>query len=406
MRLSLLRLGDRRYRFVWSSHPPADRRLVDPGSFRRAGVDLRRPDARPASAVETNPPIPRLHRLARRAGFTRGGGLLGAGVWRASRRPPRWTETVARLERGGGIGSEPAELSVRLSMDATAALESFTRTNRLTLNTVAQGAWALLLARHGGEADVVFGVTFAGRPPSLPGSDAMVGVFVNTLPARVRVGAEEPLALWLRRLQSRQMEVLQFQHNPLVEVQGWSDVPPPPATVREHSGGRELSAPRPAGADGDQRRGVFQSHQLPADGLRVAGRSADSGAELRSRSPPSRHRRPSAESFSATPRDHGVRCLEPPRRGAEHGSRGKASAAGGEERARRRGGRARRRWRGSSSGRSSSGRTPWPCAARTRQEACCSAIASSISMPGAGTGSGGPWGGAGRRRGPGPPAVS
>jgi acyl carrier protein len=93
------------------------------------------------------------------------------------------------------------------------------------LNTVLQGAWALLLSHYSGMQDVVFGVTVSGRSAPLPGIEDMVGVFINTLPARARVEPESSLAPWLRRIQELQFETRQYEFSPLVEVSGWSDAP-------------------------------------------------------------------------------------------------------------------------------------------------------------------------------------
>jgi amino acid adenylation domain-containing protein len=115
--------------------------------------------------------------------------------------------------------------SVRLSRTATAALQALAREHQLTLSAVVQGTWALLLSRGSGEEDVLFGVTVAGRPAELPGVEAMVGLFINTLPARVAVEPDAPLVPWLRHLQERQTAARQYEHSPLVEVQRWSAVP-------------------------------------------------------------------------------------------------------------------------------------------------------------------------------------
>ena len=107
----------------------------------------------------------------------------------------------------------------------TAELVALARRHRLTLNTIVQGAWTLLLGRYSGRADVVFGVTVAGRPAELAGAEAMVGLFINTLPVRVTVTEDEALLPWLRALQARQVEMRRHEHSPLVRVQGWSEVP-------------------------------------------------------------------------------------------------------------------------------------------------------------------------------------
>ena len=88
-----------------------------------------------------------------------------------------------------------ASVPVQLSERATAELAAFARRSGLTVGTVVQGAWAVLLARHSGQRDVCFGSTVAGRPPELAGVESMVGMFINTLPTRVRVPDAQPLRL-------------------------------------------------------------------------------------------------------------------------------------------------------------------------------------------------------------------
>lgn len=104
-------------------------------------------------------------------------------------------------------------------------LEAFAREHRLTLNTVMQGAWALLLGRYSGEEDVVFGSVVSGRPAELAGSESMVGMFINTLPVRVRLSPQASLLSWLKELQEQQLEARQYEYNPLPKVQEWSEVP-------------------------------------------------------------------------------------------------------------------------------------------------------------------------------------
>ncbi len=116
-------------------------------------------------------------------------------------------------------------LDVRLGAAATAALERLARSRHLTLNTLLQGAWALILSRYSGADDVVFGVTVSGRPPELKGVESMLGCFVNTLPARVAVRPGERLVPWLEAIQADQLEMRRHEHTPLVEVRRWSQVP-------------------------------------------------------------------------------------------------------------------------------------------------------------------------------------
>jgi amino acid adenylation domain-containing protein len=115
--------------------------------------------------------------------------------------------------------------SLALDEAATSALRSYAACRKLTLNTLVQGAWALALSRRGGTDDVLFGGVVSGRAADFPGVESAVGVFLNTLPVRVRVPADGPVAPWLAALQEQQVEARRFEHCSLVSIQGWSEVP-------------------------------------------------------------------------------------------------------------------------------------------------------------------------------------
>ena len=127
---------------------------------------------------------------------------------------------------GGGAtvppASSPPEQHRRLTAATTRALLEMARTHGLTLNTLVQGAWALLLGRYSGEEDVVFGATVSGRSVDLAGVDTMVGILINTLPVRACLSPDMPLLPWLKQLQDRHVEQLPYEHSPLALVQRWS----------------------------------------------------------------------------------------------------------------------------------------------------------------------------------------
>ena len=114
---------------------------------------------------------------------------------------------------------------LRLSAVATAGLRALARGEGVTLNTIVQGAWALLLATYSGEDDVVFGATVAGRPAELEGVEEMVGMFINSVPVRARIDYGAAVGAWLRGLQAMQATAREHEHVPLSTVQGWSEVP-------------------------------------------------------------------------------------------------------------------------------------------------------------------------------------
>ena len=119
----------------------------------------------------------------------------------------------------GAAPALPEEIIVELPEALTEALSRQARSLGLTLNSVLQGAWAILLGKLSGRDDVVFGTTVAGRAAEIPGIETMVGLFINTLPVRVRLRPAEALSELLTRLQDSQSELIAHQHLGLAEIQ-------------------------------------------------------------------------------------------------------------------------------------------------------------------------------------------
>ncbi|MDX3071016.1 non-ribosomal peptide synthase/polyketide synthase [Streptomyces sp. MI02-7b] len=124
---------------------------------------------------------------------------------------------------GGAI--DPAQIRVELSERVTARLSARARELGVTLGTVLQGAWGLLLGRLTGQQDVVFGTTVSGRDVAVDGIDSMVGLFINTLPTRLAWDPSVSLGALLRRLQDEQSTLLDHQHLGLAEIQRAAGVP-------------------------------------------------------------------------------------------------------------------------------------------------------------------------------------
>ncbi len=112
---------------------------------------------------------------------------------------------------------------IRLSNETTEAIRAFVRQHRITVGTLVQAAWALLLSRCGGEDDVLFGVVVHGRS-AMSGCESMVGLFINALPVRVRVPSSGSVVDWLSTLHAEFAKLIRYDYTPLMQVQSWNGV--------------------------------------------------------------------------------------------------------------------------------------------------------------------------------------
>ncbi|CAM5700129.1 D-alanine--D-alanyl carrier protein ligase [Streptomyces antimycoticus] len=138
-----------------------------------------------------------------------------------------WQEALAGVDSAtllvpdAGPGAEvlPEDLVAEVPADLTARLGELARSAGVTLNTLVQSAWGVLIGRLTGRGDVVFGATVSGRPADIPGVESMVGLFINTLPVRVRVDHGAPWTELLTAVQRQQAALLDHHHLPLSAVQ-------------------------------------------------------------------------------------------------------------------------------------------------------------------------------------------
>ncbi|WP_280476886.1 non-ribosomal peptide synthetase [Nocardia asiatica] len=137
-----------------------------------------------------------------------------------------WTESLAGVDTptravptlAGIESTETGMISADLSRATVARLETAGREAGATVNTLVQAAWAMLLTMLTGRTDVVFGGTVSGRPPELAGVEQMVGLFINTLPVRVRLDPAEKVSDLLARLQAEQARLMDHQHVGLAAI--------------------------------------------------------------------------------------------------------------------------------------------------------------------------------------------
>lgn len=218
MRLILIQVAQETYHFIWSSH----HLLLDGWS---TALVLQQVFQTYESLCQGQVlPLPRSRPYADYIAWLQQQNLDQAEAFWRKVLKGFTAPTQLRIGSLSNSATGSGEESIKLSPVTTVALQTLARQHKLTLNTLVQGAWAILLSRYSGEEDVVFGATSAGRPPALVGSESMVGLFINTLPVRVQVSGNELLIPWLQKLQAQQLETQQYEYSPLVQVQGWSEV--------------------------------------------------------------------------------------------------------------------------------------------------------------------------------------
>lgn len=238
MRLALFRLAEERHRLVWAAHHIVKdgwgtqiilREVMALYEARRATPKTQHPDA-----VDGLPPAPAYQSYIR---WLKGQDMAQtAQFWREALSGfthatalgiPR---IVTADELQSIIGEFPGARRFQDSYYAlppaiTAALQKLTREHRVSLNSLMQGTWALLLSRYSGASDVLFGATVSGRPAAVQGVESMLGLFINTIPIRVTVARAQPLWHWLQQHQSRTLALDTYAFCSAGQIHSWSELP-------------------------------------------------------------------------------------------------------------------------------------------------------------------------------------
>lgn len=223
LRLALLRLGERSWRLVATHHHAlmdgwCVARLVREGLENYAAL-------RSGRSIEVRPSpsygeyVRWLERRDRHESAT---------FFRASLEGMVLPTPLGRPAREGDEAGGRGHVEATREIDTATgeALMDLARRERVTLSTLVQGAWALLLAQYAGRFEsVVFGVTLALRPREIPGIDEAIGLYINTLPARVRLAAGQRVGDWLRDINTGSAELTHHGAASLAEIRRWCDLP-------------------------------------------------------------------------------------------------------------------------------------------------------------------------------------
>jgi amino acid adenylation domain-containing protein len=222
MRISLIRLSEDSYRFIWSIH----HLLLDGWSmpmvfnevfaFYEAyskGSDIQLPSSTPFREYIL---------------WLRKQDILAAEKFWRKQLQGFTTPVPLMVDRKAdpsAVDEGYGEEQIFLTSVSMEVIKTLTRQHGFTTNNILQAAWALLLSRYSGENDIVFGVVVSGRSADLAGIDTMVGMLLNTLPMRISVSPSTILFSWLKEIQDQQTALYQYEYTPLASLQKWSEVP-------------------------------------------------------------------------------------------------------------------------------------------------------------------------------------
>ncbi|MEV7099818.1 condensation domain-containing protein, partial [Amycolatopsis sp. NPDC051045] len=214
VRFTLIKLAAGRYRFLWTAHHIATDGWSVPILIRELAT------------LYTDGPAAALPEVAPFRNY-----LAWLGRQDDQEARQAWREVLDGLaeptkvapELAGPLKAVPESAELVLTREETAELVAWARGHELTLNTVVQACWAVMVGRLTGKRDVVFGSVTSGRPAELPGVETMVGMFINTVPVRAALDPARTLDELLVSLRDQQARMSAYQHVGLAEVQ--NDVP-------------------------------------------------------------------------------------------------------------------------------------------------------------------------------------
>jgi hypothetical protein len=221
MRLRLIHLGGGKHRLIWSDHHvllDGWSRLILFDEFNRLYDGLKRQQPEPLQPVRQFREY--IHWLKSQ------NQCEAKQFWTTALSPVRSGVQLPGSSSAGRVqASSGAQMQGALSKDSTEQLKRLAKDRRLTLNTIAQGAWALLLSHLSDSREVVFGMVVSGRPPDLAQVESIVGPFINTVPVVLRINPDEALLSCLQNLQAQTIQGGRYHYLPLVEIQACSNIP-------------------------------------------------------------------------------------------------------------------------------------------------------------------------------------
>ncbi|WP_434954333.1 amino acid adenylation domain-containing protein, partial [Paenibacillus polymyxa] len=219
MRVAILRTGDEDYYFVWSSHHILMDgwcvALVTDEVFEAyfAAVEHRAPKLAPVTPYSQY--IAWLEAQDVEA---------AASYWKEYLLGYDQQTSIPTGKVGAKADGEQFEhVLCDLGKHLTGRMEMVAKQYHVTTNTLLQTAWSLLLQKYNGSNDAVFGGVVSGRPADISGIENMVGLFINTIPVRIRSKAEDTFADLIRANQQQALASQDYETYPLYEIQALTE---------------------------------------------------------------------------------------------------------------------------------------------------------------------------------------
>ena len=219
MRISVIRLSSNRYRINWSYYMG----LFDGWSISTINKEVF--ESFQAIAQDEDPVLPEVAEYKEYIGWIDRQEKQGAEDFWREHLSGITSATTLRVDNASNeavvAGTQKAQM--QLSFEVSEQLNELAKANHSTLNVVVQAAWAYLLSRYSGESDVVFGTTVSGRPAEVQGVEDMVGLFINTIPARINLAGKLSLNTLLKTIHKNNIHREEYSYMPLVEINRLSD---------------------------------------------------------------------------------------------------------------------------------------------------------------------------------------
>ena len=130
----------------------------------------------------------------------------------------------ASLSAGVGALGSVSSVEIRIPESLTSALRRLASSYNLSMNTLFEGAWALLLSRYNDEEDILYGTVRTCRRAPIEGAESMIGLLINTVPVRVKIRKQTKVLDWLNQLREQHVQMREYIHSPLHQIQRWSDI--------------------------------------------------------------------------------------------------------------------------------------------------------------------------------------